>query len=91
MLQQVSNEVLEPKHVAEIVRTLDLEGKIEIVERDEIEVFRPALLTIPEKNAFTSVPCGVCPVSHPASALSLGRQQYACCSCCRSCCLVMLP
>lgn len=73
LLQQVSNEVLEPKHVAEIVRTLDLEGKIEIVERDEIEVFRPALLTIPETNAFTSVPCGVCPVSSPSFTLHLGR------------------
>ncbi len=50
-----------------ILNTLEYDGQIEKIDSpDGEDRFRQALLAIPETSAFTSIPCGVCPVSfHP--------------------------
>ena len=50
--------------VLSIVNTLVYDGRVETVDDEEdVEHFRPAMLAIPKQSAFTSMPCGVCPVS----------------------------
>ena len=63
VMQKVSNEVLEANDVMSIVRTLEFEGKIDTVTGEDGDMYRPAMLEIPDTHNFTSVPCGVCPVS----------------------------
>ena len=45
-----------------ILSTLEYDGRIERIDDDDGDRFRQALLAIPETSAFTSIPCGVCPV-----------------------------
>ena len=63
LLQNVSVEVLEDSDVFSIIRTLYFEGQIDIMNGEDGDVYRPAMLPIPESSPLTSVPCGVCPVS----------------------------
>lgn len=62
---------------------LDLEKAIDIGEKDDMEVLRPAKMTVPESNAFTAAPCGLCPVSSTtpactgAAALSIIMSSHA--------------
>mmetsp|Transcript_8850 Transcript_8850/g.25517 ORF Transcript_8850/g.25517 Transcript_8850/m.25517 type:complete len:282 (-) Transcript_8850:212-1057(-) len=49
--------------VLSVVNTLVYDGRVETVDDEEdVEHFRPAMLAIPKQSAFTSMPCGVCPV-----------------------------
>ncbi len=68
LLQNVSNEALEESDVFSIIRTLYFEGKIDIMNGEDGDVYRPAMLPIPETSALTSVPCGVCPVCFSAES-----------------------
>ncbi len=54
-----------------ILNTLEYDGRIERIDQDGEDRFRQALLAIPETSAFTSIPCGVCPVSPDHDTLSL--------------------
>jgi hypothetical protein len=45
-----------------ILRTLEYDGIVDCMIGDDGEVFRPARQAIPRTSAFTSIPCGVCPV-----------------------------
>lgn len=54
---------LREEDVLSIVNTLVYDGRVDAIEDSEdIDHFRPAMLSIPKQSAFTSVPCGVCPV-----------------------------
>lgn len=55
-----------------ILNTLEFDGRIERIDVDGEDRFRQALLAIPETSAFTSIPCGVCPVSYQARLVSCG-------------------
>ena len=56
-----------------ILNTLEYDGQIEKIDSpDGEDRFRQALLAIPETSAFTSIPCGVCPVSFHANPCTLG-------------------
>jgi len=56
-----------------ILNTLEYDGQIEKIDSpDGEDRFRQALLAIPETSAFTSIPCGVCPVSFYAKPSTLG-------------------
>ncbi len=56
-----------------ILNTLEYDGQIEKIDSpDGEDRFRQALLAIPETSAFTSIPCGVCPVSLYAKPSTLG-------------------
>lgn len=65
-----------------ILNTLEYDGQIEKIDSpDGEDRFRQALLAIPESSAFTSIPCGVCPVSFHAKPSTLGilfsmKQQW---------------
>ncbi|KAL4445817.1 hypothetical protein ABPG77_009016 [Micractinium sp. CCAP 211/92] len=60
----ISKQALQEDDVQRIISTLDYDGKIEGVDPDDdgIEHYRLALMKTPETTAFTSIPCGVCPV-----------------------------
>ncbi|KAL4425784.1 hypothetical protein ABPG75_009800 [Micractinium tetrahymenae] len=62
--QGISKQALQEDDVQRIINTLDYDGKIEGVDLDDdgVEHYRLALMKIPETTAFTSIPCGVCPV-----------------------------
>lgn len=49
-----------------IVNTLIYDGRVDMVdaegENDTDDHYRPAVLAVPASSAFTSIPCGVCPV-----------------------------
>lgn len=55
-----------------ILNTLEFDGRIERIDVDGEDRFRQALLAIPETSAFTSIPCGVCPVSDQARLIPCG-------------------
>lgn len=61
--QGITKINLRDEDVMMILNTLEYDGLIERVAGEDEERFRQALLTIPDTSAFTSVPCGVCPVS----------------------------
>ena len=63
LLQGISRVQLRDEDVMMILNTLEYDGQIERVAAEDGECFRRALLAIPDTSAFTSVPCGVCPVS----------------------------
>jgi DNA-directed RNA polymerase III subunit RPC6 len=61
---------LREEDILSIVNTLLYDGRVTSVEDEEdIDHFRPAILTIPKFSAFTSIPCGVCPVRRSLIAL----------------------
>lgn len=62
-MQGISRVQLRDEDVMQILNTLEYDGQIERVAAEDGERFRKALLQIPETSAFTSIPCGVCPVS----------------------------
>ncbi len=47
-----------------IINTLIYDGRVDEVddEKDDESHYRPAVLPVPERTAYTSTPCGVCPV-----------------------------
>lgn len=74
---KLSQVELGQEEVLQIVNTLVYDGKVDAIEEfgdeeydpegddwegDVLVVYTPASLPIPETSAFTSVPCGVCPV-----------------------------
>ncbi|DBA81657.1 hypothetical protein WJX77_003870 [Trebouxia sp. C0004] len=59
----ISRVQLRDEDVMMILNTLEYDGQIEKIDSpDGEDRFRQALLAIPETSAFTSIPCGVCPV-----------------------------
>lgn len=46
-----------------ILETLEFDGRIDRIDNGDGDSFRQAMLATPETSAFTSIPCGVCPVS----------------------------
>ena len=62
---------LRDEDVMMILNTLEYDGQIEKVAAEDGEKFRQALLAIPDTSAFTSIPCGVCPVSLTSSHMHL--------------------
>ena len=69
---------LRQEDILSIVNTLLFDGRVTAVEDEEdVDHFRPAILSIPKSSAFTSMPCGVCPVSCPidSSAAAAIRQD----------------
>ncbi|KAK9817314.1 hypothetical protein WJX72_012527 [[Myrmecia] bisecta] len=65
--------------VMSLINCLEYDGKIDRVEREEGEMFRRALLEIPDTSAFTNVPCGSCPVFNdctPDGAISPNTCVY---------------
>mmetsp|Transcript_13218 Transcript_13218/g.25274 ORF Transcript_13218/g.25274 Transcript_13218/m.25274 type:complete len:292 (+) Transcript_13218:460-1335(+) len=65
----MSKVELRPDDVLQVVNTLVFDGMIDAVEEpsidnDEEVFYLAATLKIPEQSAFTSIPCGVCPVFH---------------------------
>lgn len=58
----ISRINLPEKAILQILTSLEFDGAIERFDGDEGDCFRQALLAIPEQSAFTSIPCGVCPV-----------------------------
>lgn len=58
----ISRVQLRDEDVMMILNTLEYDGRIERIDNDDGDRFRQALLAIPETSAFTSIPCGVCPV-----------------------------
>ena len=79
MSQGISRINLPEKAILQILTSLEFDGAIERFDGDEGDCFRQALLAIPEQSAFTSIPCGVCPVSTATLLLVLLQ-----------CCFVML-
>jgi len=54
---------LREEDVLSVINSLVYDGRIDSVDdEDDVEHFRPAMLKIPRQSAFTSIPCGVCPV-----------------------------
>lgn len=45
-----------------ILRTLEFDGLVESFVSDDGEMYRPAKYRVPKTSAFTSIPCGICPV-----------------------------
>jgi hypothetical protein len=67
---------LREEDVLSIVNTLVYDGRVDAIEDSEdIDHFRPAMLSIPKQSAFTSVPCGVCPVSKTSWSCVMSRLQ----------------
>lgn len=60
----VSKVDLRSEDIASILQTLVYDGRLDSVDDgdDDDDKFRPALHSIPQTSALTSVPCGVCPV-----------------------------
>lgn len=71
-VQGVANVELTVDDVAMILNTLDYDGQIEEFAGDSGEAeFRRTMMPIPENTAFSSVPCGRCPVSNICKVPSL--------------------
>ena len=62
-LQGISKIQLRDEDVMMILETLEFDGRIDRIDNEDGDSFRQAMLAIPETSAFTSIPCGVCPVS----------------------------
>ncbi|PRW59184.1 DNA-directed RNA polymerase III subunit RPC6 [Chlorella sorokiniana] len=63
----ISKQALQEDDVQRIINTLDYDGKIEGMEvedddGDMVIHYRLPLMRVPASTAFTSIPCGVCPV-----------------------------
>ncbi|KAI3438602.1 hypothetical protein D9Q98_001025 [Chlorella vulgaris] len=60
----ISKQALQEDDVERIINTLDYDGKIDSMEDDDdgLPHYRVPLMPIPDTTAFTSIPCGVCPV-----------------------------
>ena len=65
VMQGISKIQLRDEDVMMILETLEFDGRIDRIDNDDGDSFRQAMLAIPETSAFTSIPCGVCPVSLP--------------------------
>lgn len=63
ILQGISKIQLRVEDVMMILETLEFDGRIDRIDNEDGDSFRQAMLAIPETSAFTSIPCGVCPVS----------------------------
>ncbi|BDA42720.1 DNA-directed RNA polymerase III subunit RPC6 [Coccomyxa sp. Obi] len=50
-----------------ILRTLEFDGLVESFVSDDGEMYRPAKYRVPKTSAFTSIPCGICPVINDCS------------------------
>ena len=61
-VQEFAKVELRDSDVLTIIRTLEYDGLVESKACADAEVFCPAKQRVPEKSAFTSIPCGVCPV-----------------------------
>mmetsp|Transcript_6760 Transcript_6760/g.14940 ORF Transcript_6760/g.14940 Transcript_6760/m.14940 type:complete len:285 (-) Transcript_6760:528-1382(-) len=65
-LKGFSKVDLREEDIGSIVNTLIYDGRVDQVdgegEHDVSDHYRPAVHSIPASSAFTSVPCGVCPV-----------------------------
>ena len=48
--------------IMQIVRTLHYDGVLEVVPGEHVETWKIAGYQVPNETAFTSFPCGVCPV-----------------------------
>jgi DNA-directed RNA polymerase III subunit RPC6 len=73
---KLSHIVLSTDDVLQIVNTLVYDGKVDVTEDEShddgmgaadedfkpIKYYSKALIPIPEGNAYTNIPCGVCPV-----------------------------
>lgn len=66
-VQGISKIQLRDDDVMMILETLEFDGRVDRIDTEDGDSFRQAMLAIPETSAFTSIPCGVCPVS-PAFA-----------------------
>jgi len=53
---------LKDEDVLCIIRTLEFDGLVESFTSEDGEVYRPAKHRVPKTSAFTTIPCGVCPV-----------------------------
>jgi DNA-directed RNA polymerase III subunit RPC6 len=56
---------LQNDDIQQIMDTLVYDGRVEVIEGKEAgdpERYRPVVLPLPAMTAFTSIPCGVCPV-----------------------------
>ena len=62
-MQGISKIQLRDEDVMMILETLEFDGRIDRIDNDDGDSFRQAMLAIPKTSAFTSIPCGVCPVS----------------------------
>ena len=62
-VQGISKINLRDEEVMQILETLEFDGRIDRIDNEDGDSFRQAMLAIPETSAFTSIPCGVCPVS----------------------------
>lgn len=63
LLQGISKIQLRDEDVMMILETLEFDGRIDRIDNEDGDSFRQAMLATPETSAFTSIPCGVCPVS----------------------------
>lgn len=77
-MQGISKIHLRDEDVMQILETLEFDGRVDRIDNDDGDSFRQAMLAIPETSAFTSIPCGVCPVS---STFCAERFASACCFC----------
>ncbi|KAL3142603.1 hypothetical protein ABBQ38_002920 [Trebouxia sp. C0009 RCD-2024] len=58
----ISKIQLRDEDVMMILETLEFDGRVDRIDNDDGDSFRQAMLAIPQTSAFTSIPCGVCPV-----------------------------
>ncbi|GAB4817070.1 hypothetical protein N2152v2_004116 [Parachlorella kessleri] len=59
----ISKQALQADDMLHIVQTLEFDGLIDqVTDEEDITRYRQALLKTPDSNAFTALPCGVCPV-----------------------------
>lgn len=65
VMQGISKIQLRDEDVMMILETLEFDGRVDRIDNDDGDSFRQAMLAIPQTSAFTSIPCGVCPVSLP--------------------------
>ena len=78
LLQGISKIQLRDEDVMMILETLEFDGRIDRIDNEDGDSFRQAMLAIPETSAFTSIPCGVCPVS-PALQSTHSHSGDGCC------------
>ena len=71
MLQRIFNVPVAADQLSLILTTLCYDGVLEPAAGYEEETWRIAGHKIPEDTAFTSFPCGVCPVSYSPSLISM--------------------
>ena len=62
LAQRILTVPLGTETITHIVRTLHYDGVLELVPGEHVATWRIAGYQIPNETAFTSFPCGVCPV-----------------------------